>query len=208
MVKFSLSNQKDIANKKNMKKINLTLTAMLISICAHAQVFMGVPVAGTTTEVSNQLKLKGFELSPESNETLMVMTGKLGGESVRLLIAGTPKTHLTAKLVVIYPEEETWYSLVDDYNEVKKIITDKYGEPDKGYEFFKDPYTLGDGYELQAVRLEKCFYLQVWKANAKFPNQTLAVRINKGLYVSLVYENDEIMAQREIEQKQIDESTY
>jgi hypothetical protein len=191
-----------------MKKITLTLTAMLISICAHAQVFMGVSVSGTTTEFANQLKPKGFVLSSESTPTLIVMTGNLGGESVELLIAGTPKTHMTAKLVVIYPKEETWHSLLVDYNKVKKIITEKYGEPDKGYEFFSDPYSLGDGYELQAVRLEKCFYLQVWNANEKFPNQTLAVRMNKGLYVSLVYENDAMMLQKETEQKQIDDSTY
>ena len=97
-----------------------------------------------------------------------------------------------------------WYAR----HKVKKIITEKYGEPDKGYEFFSDPYSLGDGYELQAVRLEKCFYLQVWNANEKFPNQTLAVRMNKGLYVSLVYENDAMMLQKESEQKQIDDSTY
>ena len=191
-----------------MKKITLYLTATLISICAHAQVFMGVPVSGTTSEFANELKLKGFVLSAESVPTLVVMSGKLGGESVELLIAGTPKNHMTAKMVVLYPKEETWYSLLGDYNKVKKIITEKYGEPDKGYEFFNDPYSLGDGYELQAVRLEKCFYLQVWHANEKFPNQTLAVRINKGLYVSLVYENDAMMLLKESEQKQIDESTY
>jgi hypothetical protein len=32
--------------------------------------------------------------------------------------------------------------------------------------------------------------------------------MNKGLYVSLVYENDAMMLQKESEQKQIDESTY
>lgn len=191
-----------------MKKISITLTAILISICAHAQVFMGVPISGTTSEFANQLKLKGFVLSSESKPTLVVMTGKLGSDEVRILIAGTPKTHLTAKLVVLYPEEETWYSLLADYNKVRKILTDKYGTPDKGYEFFESPYYLGDGYELQAVRMEKCFFLQVWNANDKFPNQTLAVRINKGLYVSLVYENDTMMLQKETEQKEIDDSTY
>ncbi|NBO22256.1 hypothetical protein EBU94_02790 [bacterium] len=191
-----------------MKKITLLMTALLISVCAHAQFFMGLEIAGTTTEFTNQLKLKGFELSPESKPAVMVMTGKLGSQNVRLLIAGTPKTYMTAKLVVIYPEEETWYSLLEDYNKVKKIITEKYGKPDKGYEFFESPYYLGDGYELQAVRSEKCFYIQVWHATEQFPNQTLAVRINKGLYVSLVYENDEIMALKEKEQKQIDDSTY
>ena len=95
---------------------------MLISICAHAQIFMGVSVSGTTTEFANQLKPKGFVLSSESTPTLIVMTGNLGGESVELLIAGTPKTHMTAKLVFIYPKEETWHSLLGDYNKVKKII--------------------------------------------------------------------------------------
>lgn len=184
------------------------MVALLVSISTYAQFFMGVKVAGTTTEFSNQLKLKGFQLSSESTASLTVMKGKLGGESVELLIVGSPKTHLTSKLVVVYPTQETWYSLLDNYQKVKKILTEKYGEPDKGYEFFESPYELGDGYELQAVKLEKCFYVKVWHETEKFPNQTLAVRISPSLHVSLIYENNENMALAEEEQKQIDNSTY
>jgi hypothetical protein len=191
-----------------MKKTTALLVALLISICAYSQTFMGVPVTGTLTSFSTQLKAKGFVLSSESKPTLVIMNGKLANEEVQLLIVGTPKTFMTAKLVVYYPKQETWYSLLDDFKKVTKIITDKYGEPEKKYDFFEDPYELGDGYEMTAIRNEKCFYLQVWNATEKFPNQTLAVRINKTQSVTLIYENDKNMLLKESEQQAIDQNTY
>jgi hypothetical protein len=62
------------------------------------------------------------------------------------------------------------------------------------YAFFKSPYEEGDGYEMTAVAVEKCFWLSAWEANATYPNQTIAVRITKSKRVSLVYENDAMMA--------------
>mgnify|MGYP001057544594 CR=1 FL=1 len=46
-----------------MKKITTIMTAVLISIVAHAQTFMGVSVSGTLTSFSTQMKAKGFVTS-------------------------------------------------------------------------------------------------------------------------------------------------
>ena len=58
----------------------------------------------------------------------------------------------------------------------------------KIYEFFLDPYEDGDGYELQAIRLEKGFYRAFFFA----PEGTISISIkangSKG-YFSIVYED-------------------
>ena len=192
-----------------MKKITALMTAVLISICAHAQTFMGVSVSGTLTSFSTQMKAKGFVTSlSESSATLIVMKGTLNNESVKLLIAGTPTTKLTKKIVVLYPEETSWYGLVEKYDEVVNRVTLKYGAPDQTHRFFSDPYELGDGYEMTAVAVDKCFYMCVWEANETYPNQTLAVRINSVGKVALVYENNAMMEKSDQEQEALDKNTY
>lgn len=185
------------------------MTAILISICAHAQTFMGVSVSGTLTSFSTQMKAKGFVTSlSESSATLIVMKGTLNNESVKLLIVGTPTTKLTKKIVVLYPEETSWYGLVEKYDEVVNRVTSKYGAPDQTHRFFSDPYELGDGYEMTAVAVDKCFYMCVWEANETYPNQTLAVRINSVGKVALVYENNAMMEKSDQEQEALDKNTY
>ena len=43
-----------------------------------------------------------------------------------------------------------------------ELFTKKYGEPKDHFEFFSSPYYEGDGYELQALRKEKCNYISFW----------------------------------------------
>ena len=115
------------------------MTAVLISIVAHAQTFMGVQISGTLTSFSTQMKAKGFVTSlSESSPTLIVMKGTLNNESVKLLVAGTPTTKMTKKIVVLYPEETSWYSLSDKYDAVVNRVTQKYGTPDETLEFLEE----------------------------------------------------------------------
>jgi len=185
------------------------MTAVLISIVAHAQTFMGVQISGTLTSFSTQMKAKGFVTSlSESSPTLIVMKGTLNNESVKLLVAGTPTSKMTKKIVVLYPEETSWYSLSDKYDAVVNRVTQKYGTPDETHAFFSDPYELGDGYEMTAVAVDKCFYMSVWQPDETYPNQTIAVRINSSGKVALVYENNAMMEKSEKEQEAIDKDTY
>jgi hypothetical protein len=192
-----------------MKKITSLMSALLISMVAYAQTFMGVSVSGTITAFSTQMKAKGFVLNAsESTPTLIIMKGTLNGESVQLLIAGTPTTKMTKKVVVMYQTEESWYGLNAKYVEIKNRIATKYGQPDQVHEFFSDPYEEGDGYEMTAVGVDKCFYMSVWDADATYPNQTIAVRISSSQRVVLVYENNSIMLKGDEEQEKIDQTTY
>lgn len=185
------------------------MTAVLISICARAQTFMGVPVSGTLTSFTTQMKTKGFTtLVSESSPNVIVMKGTINNESVKLLIAGTPTSKMTKKIVVLYPEETSWYSLSAKYDEVVSRVTQKYGTPDESHAFFTDPYEVGDGYEMTAVAVDKCFYMSVWQADETYPNQTIAVRINTSGKVVLVYENNSMMEKSEKEQEALDKNTY
>jgi hypothetical protein len=170
---------------------------------------MGMSVSGPVAAFNAQLKTKGFTLDVLQTEgDLYVFTGTISTKDVEIVVITTPTSKLVKKLVVFYPKQESWYSLKSQFNDVVEVITKKYGKPDDNYAFFQSPYEEGDGYEMTAVGTENCFYLYAWKANANFPNQTIAVRIVKSKRVTLAYENDAMMAKAELEQEKIDENTY
>ncbi len=64
--------------------------------------------------------------------------------------------------MVTFPEKVSWHSLKSEYNSFKDSYNDKYGKG-RSYEYFSDPYYEGDGYELQALRLEKCTYITFYE---------------------------------------------
>jgi hypothetical protein len=192
-----------------MKKITTTLAVMLISIVSNAQVFMGISVSGPVASFNAQLKAKGFTMDASQSEgDLYVFNGTISTKDVEVVVITTPTSKLVRKLVVFYPKQESWYSLKSEFNDVFEVISKKYGQPDDNYAFFKSPYEEGDGYEMTAVATENCFYLSAWKANATYPNQTIAVRITKSKRVTLAYENDAMMTKADLEQEKIDQNTY
>lgn len=192
-----------------MKKITTTLAVMLISIVSNAQVFMGISVSGPVASFNAQLKAKGFVMDNiQTQGDLYVFTGTISLKDVEIVVITTPTSKLVKKLVVFYEKQESWYSLKSEFADIVEVISKKYGQPDDNYAFFKSPYEEGDGYEMTAVATENCFYLSAWKANATYPNQTIAVRITKSKRVTLVYENDAMMAKGDAEQQKIDDNTY
>jgi hypothetical protein len=192
-----------------MKKITTTLAVMLISIVSNAQVFMGISVSGPVASFNAQLRAKGFTMDAlQSEGDLYVFNGTISTKDVEVVVITTPTSKLVKKIVVFYPKQESWYSLKSEFNDVFEVISKKYGQPDDNYAFFKSPYEEGDGYEMTAVGTENCFYLSAWKANATYPNQTIAVRIVKSKRVTLAYENDAMMTKADLEQEKIDQNTY
>jgi hypothetical protein len=192
-----------------MKKITTTLAVMLISIVSNAQVFMGISVSGPVASFNAQLRAKGFAMDAlQSEGDLYVFNGTISTKDVEVVVITTPTSKLVKKIVVFYPKQESWYSLKSEFNDVFEVISKKYGQPDDNYAFFKSPYEEGDGYEMTAVGTENCFYLSAWKANATYPNQTIAVRIVKSKRVTLAYENDAMMTKADLEQEKIDQNTY
>jgi len=192
-----------------MKKITTTLAVMLISIVSNAQVFMGISVSGPVASFNAQLRAKGFTMDAlQSEGDLYVFNGTISTKDVEVVVITTPTSKLVRKIVVFYPKQESWYSLKSEFNDVFEVISKKYGQPDDNYAFFKSPYEEGDGYEMTAVGTENCFYLSAWKANATYPNQTIAVRIAKSKRVTLAYENDAMMTKADLEQEKIDQNTY
>ena len=143
-----------------MKKLVLLFAAMLMSTMLFAQEhldFRGIPIDGHIDEFISKMKELGYKMA-DKIDGIAIMEGKFTNKNVNLFIVYTQETNTVWKVAVFFDKATSWSSIKSDYREYKELYEKKYGAG-RSYEFFSDPYYEGDGYELQAIRKEKCRYM-------------------------------------------------
>lgn len=186
-----------------MKKliVSFLMLFVFVSVRLEAQehmMFMKTPIDGTITEFATKMKAKGFVQIVES-ENFITMKGEFMDEECNIHIVGTKKTNIVYMVSVVFDRDYTsWYSLKSDYNDIRDSYIDKYGKPTKDYHFFSSPYYEGDGYEMQAVRLEKCNYLCFWN---NMEEGNIMISIMKSSRISVSYQDGLNSKKGEIEKK-------
>lgn len=170
-----------------MKRFLLTLCAISFSLAVFAQehmTFKGVSMDNSLSSFISQLKSKGFTLDATEDNVALLKGDFAGKSDCTIGIVATKQGKKVWKVVVYFPEETSWYSLKSEYKSFKSSYTEKYGSP-KSFERFDDPYYEGDGYELQALRLEKCTYKSYYNTSKGY----ISVGIDKSGCVTVAYED-------------------
>lgn len=175
----------------NMKKVLFLTICFLMAISSFAQEsqhleFKGVPLDGKLSDFISKLEKKSFVLKEYARDYVAVMKGNFAGDYVTIYVLATPKSKIVWKVAVNYNDQESWSSLKSDYYDMKGLFTKKYGEPNKHYEFFSKPYYEGDGYELQALRKEKCRYISFYD----LPVGGVVVEISQFGHIQIGYEDN------------------
>lgn len=186
-----------------MKKliVSFLMLFVFVSVRLEAQehmMFMKTPIDGTITEFASKMKAKGFVQIVES-ENFITMKGEFMDEECNIHIVGTKKTNIVYMVSVVFDRDYTsWYSLKSDYNDIRDSYIDKYGKPTKDYHFFSSPYYEGDGYEMQAVELDKCRYMSCWQ---NIEDGLIMISINEEAQVEIRYEDKVNTKKKEIEKR-------
>lgn len=175
-----------------MKKIVIVLIVIIFSpigIDLFSQnnrhlTFKNIPITGKLPDFVNLMEKEGFNLLNTKNNTA-VMEGRFVNQTCEIYVIATPKSNIVWKVVVYLPENNNWISIKTNYNDFKDQFRKKYGSSFKHYEFFIKPYYEGDGYEMQAIRNEKCRYLSIWD----LPEGSIAVEISKYEQIKFTYED-------------------
>lgn len=161
--------------------------------------FWGINWGTSIGESKSIISNKGNYELIEDNVDGIVYKGKFGGEDATICL-GFFRNQLY-RGIVIYPYEEN--KAISKYQDVKELITKKYGIPTKTIEQFQRPYYKGDGYEEQAIRTNKAFYASTWSFAE---NNMIMVAIGNSLETYLSYqnsklakENDEIEKEKNME---------
>lgn len=124
--------------------------------------FMGIEMNCAVDIAMLDLEKKGFEIIDIMKEGY-IMSGKFIDRNALVTLHATPKTNLLYRANIFFNEHTSWYSLKSEFLEVVKYYKAKYKSISSSRTFI-DPYYEGDGYELQGVSMDKCFYYERFEA--------------------------------------------
>ena len=174
----------------------LILCILTVSAQTEHLKFMGIPITGTPIQMGEKLKAKGFIFKEKLDEDFRVYKGKFAGSNVEVSVVSS--NNLVWKILVEYPKASSFSELLSDYNEMVKQFKKKYNEPYDHFEFFSKPYYEGDGYELQALKLNKCHYASFWKLDFG----TICVEMAKYGRIWIGYEDKLNVKAKEVKEEQ------
>ena len=143
-----------------MKKLFFAMLLCVISISVSAQehlTFKGIPIDGSMNSFVEKLKAKGFEPIVVESEGA-ILKGDFGGNICKTVIFVTKTSKKVHTVGVEVEKSNSWSTLKSTYNDYKSSLTTKYGKGES-IEYFSYPYEAGDGYEMSALRLDKCTYI-------------------------------------------------
>ena len=183
-----------------MKKILLTLCTLLIVALAQAQehmTFKDISMDCNLTTFVSKLEAKGY-ITKLTEANGAVMSGSFAGkDGCTIYILCTETTKSVWKVAVKFPEQSSWSSLKSEYKSFKESYMQKYGVPES-FEFFSKPYEEGDGYELQALRVDKCIYASYFKTSLGY----IVLEMHKDECLRVTYEDEINSKMRESEKEQ------
>lgn len=158
--------------------------------------FKGIEMNCSTSSFAEKLSLQGFSKLYESSN-FCKLEGNFAGEPADIILLGDENSHLIKDIIVVFEKCTSWATLKYNYLLFKKTLQEKYGNGDSR-EYFSGSYYEGDGFELQAVKLEKCHF------STKFETASgdIIVAISKDCTVELYY-IDKIASELEKQNKDI-----
>lgn len=169
-------------------KIVLIALLFIASPVVRAQEVMGVKVGGPFSTFDSLIKDKGCTvLSPLTGNTAMY-SGVVGSYDVQLIVCLTPKTKQVYKVVLSFEENGSFSTLNNQFEILVGALTTKYGNPSGRYNYFEDPYELGDGFEMNAVRANKCHYWVYWDSVFEY-EWSIMIKISSYERVAIYYES-------------------
>lgn len=151
-----------------MKKTTISAILALTAIFSQAQTnsetsthltFKGVPIDGTLIEYKSNMEKSGFT-HIQTADGISILKGDFTGYKGCLIGVGTQKQkNLVSKITVFFPEQKTWSMLSDNYNSLKEMLTEKYGEPSEVVEKFDVKYKPDDDdSRMHHVKMDNCKY--------------------------------------------------
>lgn len=150
--------------------------------------FKGVPINGTLNEYVSKLKKAGF-IQVSSEDGVAILQGDFAGYKNCFVGVSTLKqVDLVHKIVVLFPDRDTWSNLEANYMNLKSMLTEKYGEAMETIEKFDSRLEpRDDNSRMHEVRMNRCKYYVTWQMESG----TIQLSIDHGdtgnCFVKLAY---------------------
>ncbi|MCR4872987.1 MAG: hypothetical protein K5885_05515 [Bacteroidales bacterium] len=184
-----------------MKKITFLLTLFVFVVSLYAQnpalntpKFKGIEIAGTVDQFGSKLSAQGFEFIGKEDYGSIYMGRFAGMDDCLLALIPVENSKDIASVNVIVGLKlsdymvysyESWEKLLKDYEDLKDLLTEKYGKPtDENAGFSKDAYTSTSYFKLSAVKDGQCEYYTTW-GDSDVDNMVVELAITGGKNMGL-----------------------
>lgn len=121
------------------KHLTLLLACILFAgtVCAQQHLsFKGVPIDGTLKAYTDALVKAGFRYEG-TQDGVSILSGDFAGYKNCYVGVYTLKNlDVVSRIAVLFPDRDTWSFLLRDYEQLKEMLTEKYGEPSASNEQF------------------------------------------------------------------------
>lgn len=136
-----------------MKRLITTLACLIImgGILAQEHLsFKGVPIDGTLKQYTAAMVKAGFKYEG-TEDGLALLSGDFAGFKGCIVGVSTLKNcDVVNRIAVLFPEKDTWSALMGDYEHLKDLLIEKYGEPEQNTERFTS-HVYSDNSKIYAV---------------------------------------------------------
>ena len=167
------------------KFIFLLLFAFIILGTASAQetsehlTFKGVPIDGNLSEYVAKMKQVGFAHVATQNGTAILQGDFAGFKGCTIGVLTLKSVDVVNTIAVIFPSHNDWGPLERDYEQLKSMLTQKYGEPADVVEQFQNksnPDT--NNAKLHELYMDRC----TWYTAFETPNGDIQLSLQKEEY--------------------------
>lgn len=167
--------------------ISIKINPVNAEVATHLA-FKGVPIDGTLREYIIKMQQNGFTLMHSNDGTAMLKGDFALYKNCIIAVSTLKQKDLVAKIVVIFPERDTWSSLSSDYFILKEMLTEKYDKPSDCTEIFQSKYNPeDDGSKMHEVQFDRCKYYTTYETESGSIELSIEHSGVIGCFVTLVY---------------------
>ena len=181
-----------------MKKIIFSIIVVLSTMISIAQTqintdssghltFKGVPIDGTLDEYVSKMKKSGFIHKDTEDETAILEGDFASYKNCIVGVSTLKQKNLVSKIIVVFPDHDTWSSLSSNYFNLKEMLTEKYGKPSECVEKFQSYTPSDDGSKMTQVQLDACKYYTTYQIEKGTIQLSIKHDDLRGCFVRLVY---------------------
>lgn len=115
-----------------MKNFFVLFVCITFSSSIFAQqhlTFKGVPIDGSLQQYTNAMINAGFHYEG-SQDGVSILSGDFAGYKKCIIGVSTIRNYdIVSKISVIFPDKDTWSSVLNNYETLRRMLTEKYGTP-------------------------------------------------------------------------------
>ncbi len=153
---------------------------------------LGIEFGISRDSLIEEVLKKGGNISElEIEHGVCVENLKFIGKKTEFVLFIFADDKLCKSAYYIKPELDPY--IFDLYDEIKERIGNKYHKADKEFEYYKDPYFKGDGYEIQAISNGLGNIASYWFFKEKENKNILSLSVTTNIEIEILFENEILM---------------